>query len=162
MRIGSCPVLYQHASAVRHIGDDSILVQQSPRFPLAATSIDCFIGSEVPSTRQVLDLDRDASALGPGIGPLNKAAKAGLSSWDGVFVRRFRDVDALRPVAYPSGLKRIVNSCESKPFALQTNLQEEDTLCLKASPYSVAEMLNQHEEANRFIGGTVYQGLPKR
>ncbi|KAH9995363.1 Phophatidylserine decarboxylase-domain-containing protein [Xylariaceae sp. FL0662B] len=81
------------------------------------------------------------------------------NSWDQFFVREFRDIDMLRPVAFESDLKWVVNSCESKPFALQTNVNEHDTFWLKGQPYSVAEMLNHLDEADNFIGGTVYQAF---
>ncbi|RYP89231.1 hypothetical protein DL770_004498 [Monosporascus sp. CRB-9-2] len=41
----------------------------------------------------------------------------------------------------------------------RTNMQEHDTLWLKGEPYSVAETLNHHEEASKFVGDTVYQAF---
>ncbi len=80
-------------------------------------------------------------------------------SWDEFFVREFRNIDELRPVAYKDDPSWIVSSCESKPFALQTNVKEYDTFWLKGQPFSVAEMLNHHEAANDFVGGTIYQAF---
>ncbi|KAI1488230.1 Phophatidylserine decarboxylase-domain-containing protein [Biscogniauxia mediterranea] len=83
----------------------------------------------------------------------------GFQSWDSFFVREFKDIDELRPVAEKDDPKCIVSSCESKPFALQEDVKEFDSFWLKGQPYSVAEMLNRHEKASTFVGGTVYQAF---
>lgn len=92
--------------------------------------------------------------------PVNDPAHWGFTSWDDFFVRRFRDMDTLRPVHFPSDPKWIVNSCESKPFSRQTNVKEYDNFWLKGQPYSVAEMLNYEPQyTSKFVGGTVYQAF---
>ncbi|KAL7930523.1 Phophatidylserine decarboxylase domain-containing protein [Trichoderma chlorosporum] len=83
----------------------------------------------------------------------------GFKSWDDFFVRKFRDIDQIRPVAFPTQPEWIANSCESNAFALQTNVQEYDSFWLKSQAYSVNEMLNGHKFAKQFVGGTVYQAF---
>ncbi|KAI0813333.1 Phophatidylserine decarboxylase-domain-containing protein [Xylaria sp. FL0064] len=92
--------------------------------------------------------------------PVNDPAHWGFTSWDDFFVRRFKDMNALRPVHFPDDKKWIVNSCESKPFSRQTKVKEYDSFWLKGQPYSIAEMLNYEQEyTNKFVGGTVYQAF---
>ena len=91
--------------------------------------------------------------------PIGDPIHWGFQSWDDYFVRKFKDMDRLRPVAYASDPRWIVSSCESKPFALQANVKELDTFWLKGQPYSVAEMMDRHDAAKRFVGGTVYQAF---
>ncbi|RFU76356.1 phosphatidylserine decarboxylase [Trichoderma arundinaceum] len=83
----------------------------------------------------------------------------GFKSWDDFFVRRFRNMDQLRPVAFKDEPQWVANSCESKPFALQSNVNEYDSFWLKGQAYSVNEMLHGHDYADQFVGGTVYQAF---
>ncbi|KAI0201458.1 Phophatidylserine decarboxylase-domain-containing protein [Astrocystis sublimbata] len=93
--------------------------------------------------------------------PEKDPAHWGFTSWDDFFVRRFRNMDAVRPVFAPADPKWIVNSCESKPFARQMKIKEYDSFWLKGQPYSVAEMLGGDvpEYTAKFVGGTVYQAF---
>lgn len=83
----------------------------------------------------------------------------GFKSWDDFFVRKFKDIDQIRPVAFPTQPEWVANSCESKPFALQSNVQDYDSFWLKGQAYSVNEMLHGHKDAGQFVGGTVYQAF---
>ncbi|KAI2466747.1 Phophatidylserine decarboxylase-domain-containing protein [Annulohypoxylon bovei var. microspora] len=83
----------------------------------------------------------------------------GFKSWDDFFVRKFRNIDVDRPVGEKADPRWVVNSCESHPFSLQTNVKGYDTFWLKGQPYSVIEMMGHHEKASEFIGGTVYQAF---
>ncbi|KAL6889859.1 Phophatidylserine decarboxylase domain-containing protein [Trichoderma longibrachiatum] len=83
----------------------------------------------------------------------------GFKSWDDFFVRKFKNIDQIRPVAFPKQPEWVANSCESKPFALQSNVREFDSFWLKGPAYSVNEMLHKHEYAEQFVGGTVYQAF---
>ncbi|OAA36120.1 phosphatidylserine decarboxylase family protein [Beauveria brongniartii RCEF 3172] len=83
----------------------------------------------------------------------------GFKTWDDFFVRKFRNIDALRPVGHPGKPEYIVNACESIPLAIKSDIKQYDTFWLKGEPYSVADMLNHHGLADRFVGGTVYQAL---
>ncbi|EGR46077.1 uncharacterized protein TRIREDRAFT_66935 [Trichoderma reesei QM6a] len=83
----------------------------------------------------------------------------GFKSWDDFFVRKFKNIDQIRPVAFPMQSEWVANSCESKPFALQSNVREFDSFWLKGQAYSVNEMLHKHEYAEQFVGGTVYQAF---
>ncbi|KAI3338036.1 Phophatidylserine decarboxylase-domain-containing protein [Ustulina deusta] len=92
--------------------------------------------------------------------PNGDPAHWGFTSWDDFFVRKFENIDALRPVQFPTDTKWIVNSCESKPFSRQTNVKEYDRFWLKGQSYSVAEMLNYESQyTSKFVGGTVYQAF---
>lgn len=93
----------------------------------------------------------------------------GFGSWDEFFTREFNP--GLRPVAYenkdnPLGIDPtsvIVNACESKPYALQSNIRKRDKFWLKGQPYSLRDILaydvTKHPEADHFEGGTIYQAF---
>ena len=81
----------------------------------------------------------------------------GFGSWNDFFTRRFRDGE--RPIAAPDDDAVIVSACESTPFALRTDVQLRDRFWLKGQPYSLHEMLSGHPDAQRFVGGTVYQAF---
>ncbi|KAL7629485.1 hypothetical protein AAE478_001005 [Parahypoxylon ruwenzoriense] len=97
----------------------------------------------------------------------------GFVSFDDFFTRKFTNFGTFRPIGHPSSDRWIVNSCESKPFSLQSNVKESDTFWLKGQAYSVADMLNHHNGApnardgkplddkyyDKFPGGTVYQAF---
>lgn len=93
--------------------------------------------------------------------PVRDPVHWGFRSWDDFFLRRFRDMDAIRPVHFPDDTRWIANSCESRPFARQTDVREYDSFWLKGQPYSVAEMLADCDPGlvRRFVGGTVYQAF---
>ncbi len=81
----------------------------------------------------------------------------GFRSWNDFFTRRFRDGE--RPTAAPEDDSVVVSACESTPFALATGVKLRDRFWLKGQPYSLHEMLDGHECAPRFVGGTVYQAF---
>lgn len=93
--------------------------------------------------------------------PQGDAVHWGFKSWDDFFVRRFRDMDKMRPVGYPGKPEWVVNACESTPVAIKSKVKQHDRFWLKGSNYSVADMLDHDELAYDFIGGTVYQSLLK-
>lgn len=81
----------------------------------------------------------------------------GFSSWNDFFVRRFEE--GQRPVAAPDDDAVVVSACESTPYALRSDVALRDRFCLTGQPYSLHEMLDGHESAERFVGGTVYQAF---
>ncbi|KAL6872825.1 phosphatidylserine decarboxylase family protein [Trichoderma novae-zelandiae] len=84
----------------------------------------------------------------------------GFTSWDDFFIRKFKAYNDIRPIAFEDNDDWIINSCESKPFALQTNAKDYDKFWLKGQPYSVMDMLNGNADyAPWFVGGTVYQAF---
>ncbi|OAQ96515.1 hypothetical protein LLEC1_01774, partial [Akanthomyces lecanii] len=83
----------------------------------------------------------------------------GFKSWDGFFTRQFRDIDKVRPVGRRHQPEWVVSACESRPYELQTNVRAYDSFWLKGSRYSVMEMLDHHELAASFVGGTVFQSF---
>ncbi|KAM0454934.1 hypothetical protein ACHAPV_008075 [Trichoderma viride] len=91
--------------------------------------------------------------------PVGDPKHWGFKSWDSFFIREFRNMDQIRPVAFKDQPQWVANSCESKPFALQSNVQEYDSFWLKGQAYSVNEMLHGHKNADQFVGGTVYQAF---
>ncbi|TWU77373.1 hypothetical protein ED733_005864 [Metarhizium rileyi] len=91
--------------------------------------------------------------------PEGDPAHWGFKSWDDFFVRQFRDIDTLRPVAYPDHPEWLVNTCESRPIMVKSSVKDYDRFWLKGRNYSVAEILNHHAFKDEFVGGTVYQAL---
>ncbi|ATY58346.1 phosphatidylserine decarboxylase family [Cordyceps militaris] len=83
----------------------------------------------------------------------------GFCSWDDYFTRKFRDMDRLRPVGYPDRPDWVVNSCESKPIVVRSDVKAVDQFWLKEANYSIFEMLNHHEWAEQFVGGTIHQSV---
>ncbi|KAL7932959.1 Phophatidylserine decarboxylase domain-containing protein [Trichoderma chlorosporum] len=86
----------------------------------------------------------------------------GFKSWDDFFIRKFKQYKdkELRPIYFPDNDDWIINSCESRPFALQANVKDYDKFWLKGQPYSVMDMLNNNKDyASKFIGGTVFQAF---
>ncbi|KHN99592.1 phosphatidylserine decarboxylase family protein [Metarhizium album ARSEF 1941] len=83
----------------------------------------------------------------------------GFGSWDMFFVRKFKDIDKLRPIAYPDHPEWVVNACESRPIMVRSGIREYDRFWLKGQNYSVREMLNHNVLAADFVGGTAYQAL---
>jgi len=79
----------------------------------------------------------------------------GYQSWDEFFIREF--VPGVRPVDTSPGI--LVNACESAPLDVATNVQYQDTFWLKDQPYSLKDMMNGHQLAETFVGGTVYQAF---
>jgi phosphatidylserine decarboxylase len=85
-----------------------------------------------------------------------KAPYYGFKSWNDFFIREFKP--NMRPVAAPDDPHAIVSACESTPFAISTNVKEQDKFWLKAQPYSLRQMLAGRHVAE-FVGGTVYQAF---
>ncbi|CEJ81613.1 hypothetical protein VHEMI01733 [[Torrubiella] hemipterigena] len=83
----------------------------------------------------------------------------GFKSWDDFFVRRFRDIDALRPVSHADESTWIANACEALPVAIKLKVKRYDEFWLKGTNYSIADLLGHHELADNFVGGTIYQGV---
>ncbi|KAE8423099.1 Phophatidylserine decarboxylase-domain-containing protein [Aspergillus pseudocaelatus] len=67
----------------------------------------------------------------------------GFKSWDDCFTRKFADYDKLRPVYAPDDDSWVAY----------------DTFWLKGQPYSIYEMLDNEEEAEQFVNGTIYQAF---
>ncbi|OAA74309.1 phosphatidylserine decarboxylase family protein [Akanthomyces lecanii RCEF 1005] len=68
-------------------------------------------------------------------------------------------VQIVRPVGHRNKPEWVVSACEARPYALQTNVKAYDSVWLKGNRYSVMEMLDHHELAESFIGGTVFQSF---
>lgn len=83
--------------------------------------------------------------------------KYGFKSWNSFFTREFKE--GMRPVAAEEDPYVIVSACESAPYRISTNVQKNTKFWLKGQPYSLEYMLNQDEDADKFIGGTVYQAF---
>ena len=81
----------------------------------------------------------------------------GFKSWDSFFTREFRP--GRRPLPFPDDDSIIVSAAEATPFSVQRNVKLHDTFWLKGQPYSLAHMMNNDKRAERFVGGTVYQGF---
>ncbi|KAK3061807.1 hypothetical protein LTS18_005390, partial [Coniosporium uncinatum] len=81
----------------------------------------------------------------------------GYTSWDDFFTRQLRE--GSRPVASPDDDDVIANACESKPYAIRSDVALRDKFWIKGQPYSVTDLVAQHEYASKFEGGTVYQAF---
>jgi phosphatidylserine decarboxylase len=81
----------------------------------------------------------------------------GFGSWNDYFTRRFKP--GRRPIDSPDDDKVIVNACESTPYAVKTDVREEDRFWIKEQPYSLRDMLAGDESVREFVGGTVYQAF---
>jgi phosphatidylserine decarboxylase len=80
----------------------------------------------------------------------------GFESWNDFFIREFKP--GKRPVAAPDDDDVIVSACESAPYAIQYQVNENDTFWAKGQPYSLVQMLDGHNVAP-FVGGSVYQAF---
>lgn len=81
----------------------------------------------------------------------------GFHSWNDFFIREFKE--GVRPVAEPDNLNVIVSACESAPYRISKNIQEDHQFWLKGQPYSIERMLNNKEYSDQFVGGTIYQAF---
>jgi phosphatidylserine decarboxylase len=91
--------------------------------------------------------------------PISDPVHWKFKTWDEFFVREFRDIDKLRPVAYADNPEWIVNPCEYRPYAVKTNVKEKDQFWIKGHNYSVSDMMDNHDFVPQFVGGTVYQAF---
>ncbi|KAE8396334.1 Phophatidylserine decarboxylase-domain-containing protein [Aspergillus alliaceus] len=103
-----------------------------------------------PATRKVIEDDINMDP--------NHTAEDGphwdFTSWNDFFTCTFMDYDKLRPVYAPDDDNWAVSACESKPFALQTNVKDYDIFWLKGQQHSVCEMQDKEEQASDFVHGT--------
>jgi phosphatidylserine decarboxylase len=81
----------------------------------------------------------------------------GFGSWNDFFTRRFRD--GQRPVDAPDDDRVIVSPCEATPYRIADGVQRRDDFWAKGEPYSVEELLAHDENADAFVGGTVFQAF---
>jgi phosphatidylserine decarboxylase len=81
----------------------------------------------------------------------------GFASWNDFFTRRFSGGG--RPVASPDDDKVIVSACESTPYGISTDVKRQDRFWIKSQPYSLQDMLANHDSVDQFVGGTVYQAF---
>ncbi|KAE8349878.1 phosphatidylserine decarboxylase-domain-containing protein [Aspergillus coremiiformis] len=83
----------------------------------------------------------------------------GYKSWDDFFTRPFAEPDKSRPVYAGDDGAWVVSACESRPYALQSNIKDRDTFWLKGPSYSLSELLDHEDAARQFVGGSVYQAF---
>lgn len=81
----------------------------------------------------------------------------GFRSWNDFFTRKFKD--GKRPVEAPDDPYVIVNACESAPYRITANVQENTQFWLKSQPYSIEYMMDHSPYTSYFVGGTVYQAF---
>ncbi|XP_065920527.1 uncharacterized protein [Dysidea avara] len=81
----------------------------------------------------------------------------GFVSWDDFFTRKLQP--NARPIAYPDDRRVIVNACESMPFRIEKQVTKHGKFWIKGQPYNLKFMLADDTLAEKFVGGTVYQGL---
>lgn len=83
------------------------------------------------------------------------AAHWGFRSWNHFFTRRFRE--GQRPVAEPDDDAVVVSPCESVPYAIGRDVQDEDSFWVKSQPYSLRDLLAGDPSVDDFVGGTIWQ-----
>ena len=82
----------------------------------------------------------------------------GFASWDKFFTREF--CDDIRPIESPDDDSVIIHACESAPLQYPVSkVQRSDNFQGKNQCYSLIDMMNQNELAEKFVGGTVYQAF---
>ena len=84
----------------------------------------------------------------------------GFKSWDDFFTRDFRE--GKRPIAAENDDSVIVNACESAPYRIakgDKEVQLRTKFWIKGQPYSVQHMLDNDENMDEFVGGTIYQAF---
>ena len=80
-------------------------------------------------------------------------------SWDRFFTREFND--EIRPIPDEATEDSvIIHACESAPLQYPvSNVQLSDNFQGKNQCYSLNDMMNQNNLAEKFVGGTVYQAF---
>ncbi|XP_066913381.1 uncharacterized protein [Clytia hemisphaerica] len=81
----------------------------------------------------------------------------GFKSFDDFFTRRIRA--GIRPIESPGEWRVITNACENAPFRISHQIAEKDSFWIKTQPYSLKDLLKDDTNLQRFVGGTIYQGL---
>lgn len=83
----------------------------------------------------------------------------GFTSWNDFFTRRLKP-DA-RPVAGEGDPSIVVSACEATPYHIQRHVKLKDTFWVKTQRYSLRDIFtaNQLDLAERFVGGSVFQGF---
>ncbi|KAG6377617.1 phosphatidylserine decarboxylase [Boletus reticuloceps] len=90
--------------------------------------------------------------------PNPSAENKGFQSWDAFFTRELQPT--ARPIVLPDNSYLIHNACESTTLRFATNVKLHDTFWLKDQNYSLYDMLGGNDEdAQKFVGGTVYQAF---
>ena len=90
--------------------------------------------------------------------PDPSAENKGFQSWDAFFTRELQP--KARPVVLPDNTYLIHNACESTTLRYVSNVKLHDTFWLKDQNYSLYDMLGGNDEdAQPFVGGTVYQAF---
>ncbi|KAH6911377.1 phosphatidylserine decarboxylase [Coprinopsis sp. MPI-PUGE-AT-0042] len=86
------------------------------------------------------------------------AVNRGFTSWDSFFTRQLQP--SARPILHPEDKSLLYNACESTVHRTAYKVKKRDHFWLKTQPYSLYDMLNRDEhDAERFVGGTVYQAF---
>lgn len=80
----------------------------------------------------------------------------GFHSWDAFFTRRLQD--GVRPIADPGNSGVITGACDSTTYRIAKRIKDDDEHWVKDQPYSLHHLMNGDPIANKFIGGTIYQG----
>jgi phosphatidylserine decarboxylase len=91
------------------------------------------------------------------ITPDASAINRGYRSWDEFFTREVQP-DA-RPILFPENKTLIHNACESTVYRIAYRVKAHDRFWLKNQSYSLYNMLNRDELAEKFVDGTIYQAF---
>jgi len=81
----------------------------------------------------------------------------GFTSFDDFFTRTLR-ADT-RPVGKPDDPYTVVNACENTPYKISYGVKLQDEFWIKSQPYCLQDIFDGDPLAERFAGGTIYQGF---
>jgi len=119
-----------------------------------------------PASRSVLNTGPEGW-LSPGAATLNKldefvipdpsAPHWGFASWNAYFHRQIRS--DVRPLAGEGDSKVIVSANDGTVNKIARNVHKTSDFWIKSQPYSLSNMLNNHNLVDRFVGGDVFQSF---
>jgi phosphatidylserine decarboxylase len=89
--------------------------------------------------------------------PDRKAPHWGWTSFNAFFHRQIKP--KARPIARPKDPKVIVSANDGSMYNIARKVKLLDRFWIKGEPYSLLNMLNGHQYAERFVGGDVFQSF---
>ena len=82
----------------------------------------------------------------------------GFKSWNDYFARKLKN-DEVRPIAEPTNPFVICSPCDAIPYFIEKNPNLRDQFWIKAQPYSLQHLLDNHPLTDTYVGGTVFQAF---
>jgi phosphatidylserine decarboxylase len=82
----------------------------------------------------------------------------GFKSWNDYFARQLKN-DSVRPIAHPHNPLVICSPCDACPHYIEKSPNLRDQFWIKAQPYSLVHLLDDHPLTQSYVGGAVYQAF---